>query len=172
MGAKKGPQNSFNRCNLATLTAQSTGRSDCNQTSHHKFGLINIFHKLCLLAWYFMCLSCSEEEMRRESVFCFFRGKEGIQMEQSVKPREGPLIVPRPSSPECQAQLWLLQSRVGQRGGASDNMLSLRASELPNLHVFQYLVKKKMVASSRGLWKKKMKTIKPIDLGLCPCTGF
>ena len=76
-------------------------------------------------------------------VFCFFRGKEGIQMEQSVKPREGPLIVPGPPSPECQAQLWLLQRRVGQRGGASDYMLSIRASELTNLHVLQYLVKKK-----------------------------
>lgn len=76
-------------------------------------------------------------------VFCFFRGKEGIQMEQSVKPREGPLIVPGPPSPQCQAQLWLLQRKFGQRGGASDYMLSIRASELTNLHVLQYLVKKK-----------------------------
>ena len=67
MGAKEGPQNSLNRRYLATLTAQSMGRSDCNQTSHHKIGLINTLHKSSLLAWYFICLSCSEEETRRES---------------------------------------------------------------------------------------------------------
>ena len=80
-------------------------------------------------------------------------------MEQSVKPREGPLIVPGPPSPECQAQLWLLQRRIGQRGCASDYMLSIRASELTNSHVLQYLVKKKKVAPSRDLWKKKMKQL-------------
>ena len=46
-------------------------------------------------------------------------------MEQSVKPREGPLIAPGPPSPQCQAQLWLLQRQVGQKGGASDYMLSI-----------------------------------------------
>ena len=77
-------------------------------------------------------------------------------MEQSVKPREGPLIVPGPPSPECQAQLWLLQRRVGQRGGASDYMLSIRASELTNLHVLQYLVKKKrsLLVGTTTIWRE------------------
>lgn len=77
-GPKTGPQNSFNRCSVVALTAQSTERSGCTQTSHRKCGLINTSHKSSRLAWYFRSLSCREEETRGESwSFVSLGGKKG-----------------------------------------------------------------------------------------------
>ena len=155
MGPNTGPQNSFNMCSWASPTSHSTQWINCNQTSHCKFGPINAYHKVSLLAWHFMCVTSWEGETRRKCWSSVSLGKKkGSKWISSCmqKPREGPWSFLDPRKP------WVSGPGVAApaQGWAKSKCHWLHdecVDELTNLHVLQYLVQS--TAPSRDSWKKK-----------------